>query len=130
VTQSGERGFPARFDSEAWEEDLGRTTPSGREAAEVARQAYETNGIPFTHLRPVEKDGRDGTVLPDCAKIYLPQPAGHFGMVFKAIKIEGRLHLAYLAFGARHQPKESRRPTVYQLAHKRMHGQPPPRPLS
>lgn len=127
MARTGAPAFPVRFDPEAWEEDLARTTPSGRAAAEAAKEAYEQGGIPFMHLRRVEEQGRDGTVLPDCAKVYLPQPAGRFGMVFRVIKIEDRPHLAYLAFGVRHQPKDSRRPTVYQLAHQRMHGQPPPR---
>ncbi len=130
MTDTAARGFPAHFDPDGWEEDLARTTPAGREAAEAARRAYEQSGIPFEHLRRVEQEGRDGTVLPDCAKVYLPQPAGQFGMVFRAIKIGGRLHLAYLAFGVRHPPKDSRRPTVYQLAHQRIHGQPPSRPQS
>lgn len=118
------------FDPDGWEEDLARITPAGREVAEAARRAYEQDGIPFEHLRSVEEEGRDGTVLPDCAKVYLPRPAGHFGMVFRAIKMDGRLHLAYLAFGVRHPPRSSHRPTVYQLAHQRIHGQPPPRPPS
>ena len=125
MARTGALRFPALFDPEAWEEDLARTTPSGRAAAEAARDSYGQGGIPFTHLRRIEEQGRDGTVLPDCAKVYLPLPAGRFGMVFRAIKIEGRPHLAYLAFGVRHQPKDSRRPTVYHLAHQRMHGQPP-----
>jgi hypothetical protein len=29
-------------------------------------------------------------VLPDCAKVYLPLPAGRFGIVFRAIKVEDR----------------------------------------
>jgi hypothetical protein len=128
LSQSGRRGFPAHFDQDAWEEDLARSTPAGREAAEAARRDYERNGIPVEHLRRVQEHGNDGTLLPDCAKVYLPLPAGRFGMVFRAIKIEGRLRLAYLAFGVRHHPRDSKRPTVYQLAHQRLHGQPPIRP--
>lgn len=123
------RHFPARFDPDGWEEDLARTTPAGRDAAEAARRVYERDGIPFEHLRRIEAQGRDGTVLPDCAKVYLPQPAGRFGMVLRAIEIDGRLRLAYLAFGVRHPPRDSRRPTVYQLAHQRLHGRPPRRPV-
>ncbi len=59
------RGFPAYFDPNAWDEDLARTTAAGREAAEAARRVYQQSGIPFEHLRGVEAEGRDGTVLPD-----------------------------------------------------------------
>jgi hypothetical protein len=69
VADTAARGFPAYFDPGAWEEDLARTTAAGRETAEAARQAYEQDGIPFRDLRSVEAEGRDGTVLPDCAKL-------------------------------------------------------------
>ena len=61
-------GFPAHFDPDGWEEDLARTTPAGREVAEAARRAYEQDGIPFEHLRSVEEEGRDGTVLPEVVR--------------------------------------------------------------
>lgn len=127
MTTARRHSFPARFDENAWEEDLARSTPSGRQAAEAARRDYERSGIPFEHARRVQEHGRDGTVLPNCAKVYLPQPAGRFGMIFRAMNVAGRPHLAYLAFGVRHHPLDSRRPTVYQLAHQRLHGQPPRR---
>jgi hypothetical protein len=69
-------------------------------------------------------------VLLNCTKVYLPLPAGRYGMVFRAIKVDGRLCLAYLAFGVRHHPRGSLRPSVYQLAHQRLHGQPPRRQIS
>jgi hypothetical protein len=121
-------GARAHFDPDAWEEDLARTTPAGREAADEARRDYERKGVPIEQLRRVAEHGDDHTNLPDCAKVYLPQPNGRFGMVFM-LKFEpnGRPVLAFLAFGVRHHPRRSRRPTVYQLAHLRMHGQPPPR---
>lgn len=127
MSRGDRRGFPARFDQDAWEEDLAHSTPSGRQAAEAARKDYERDGIPFEHARRIEEHGRDGTVLPNCAKVYLPQPAGRFGMVFRSISVEGLPHLAFLAFGVRHHPQGSRRPTVYQLAHQRLHGQLPRR---
>ncbi len=118
------------FDPDAWEEDLARTTPAGREAAEAARGDYKQKGVPIEQLRRVAEHGEDHTNLPDCAKVYLPPPIGRFGMIFM-LKFEsnGRPVLAFLAFGVRHHPRGSGRPTVYQLAHLRMHGQPPPRPL-
>jgi hypothetical protein len=126
---TSERRARAHFDPEAWEEDLARTTPAGREAAEAARREYEQRGVPIEWLCCVAVHGHDNTNLPDSAKTYLPPPNGRFGMVFM-LKFEpsGRPILTFLAFGVRHQPRSSRRPTVYQLAHLRMHGQPPPRP--
>lgn len=128
---TSERRARAHFDPDAWEEDLARATPTSREVAETARRDYERSGIPIGQLRRVAEHGHDHTNLPDCAKVYLPPPSGRFGMVFM-LKFEpnGRPILTFLAFGVRHHPPSSRRPTVYQLAHLRMHGQPPPRPPS
>lgn len=95
MSPPGRRGFPAHFDQDAWEEDLARSAPAGRRAAEAARRDYERDGIPVEHLRRVQGHGSDGTVLPGCAKVYLPTPAGRYVMVFRAIKVEGRPRLAY-----------------------------------
>ncbi len=123
---TGQRRARAHFDSEAWKEDLARSTPAGRGAAGKARRDYEQKGVPLDQLRRVAEYGHDGTNLPDCAKVYVPPANGRFGIVFM-LKIEpdGRPVLAFLAFGVRHHPRGSRRPTVYQLAHLRMHGRPP-----
>ncbi len=117
---SGPR-FPARFDPEAWEEDLVRTTPAGRTAAERARSAYERIGVPRSDLRPCDADGPASTMLPRCLKVYLPPPVGRFGMVFRVVEVERHLRLEFLAFGVRHHPRDSNALTVYQLAHRRLH---------
>lgn len=123
-----ERRARAHFDADAWEEDLARSTPAGRQAAEAARKDFEQRGVPIAQLRRVAEHGHDRTVLPDCMKVYVPAPDGRFGMIFM-LKFEpdGRPVLMFLAFGVRHHPHDSRRPTVYQLAHERLHGQPPRR---
>jgi len=36
--------FPARFDPDPWDEDLARSTTTGRQAAQAARRDYEPNG--------------------------------------------------------------------------------------
>ncbi len=115
--------FPARFDPDAFAEDLARTTPTGRATAESAREEYEHNGIPRSQLRPCDDEGRDGTSLPGCLKVYLPQPAGRFGMVFEVVRTRGKLELEYLAFGIRHQPRGSNALTVYELAGARVPAQ-------
>lgn len=113
--------FPVRVDPDPWERDLARSTPAGRIAAQNARRDYERDGIPVSHLRPCETERRDGTSLPDCAKVYLPQPDGHFGMVFTIDREVNKPALVFLAFGVRHHPAGSHTPTVYQIAHQRLH---------
>lgn len=118
-----ERRASAQFDADAWEEDLARTTPAGRQAAKAAREDYEQHGVPIAQLRRVAEHGRDRTVLPDCMKVYVPAPNGRFGMIFMLkFQPDGRPVLMFLAFGVRHHPQDSQRPTVYQLAHQRLHG--------
>jgi hypothetical protein len=99
--------FPVRFDPNPWEQDLAHSTPSGHTAAQNARRDYERDGIPVSHLKPCETEGRDGTSLPDCAKVYLPYPDGHFGMVFTIDREVDKPAFVFLAFGVRHHPKGS-----------------------
>jgi hypothetical protein len=123
-----ERRARAHFDADAWEEDLARTTPAGRQAAEQTREDYEHHGVPIAQLHRVAEHGHDRTILPNCMKVYVPPPDGRFGMIFMLkFQPDGRPVLMFLAFGVRHHPQSSQRPTVYQLAHQRLHGQPPRR---
>jgi hypothetical protein len=113
--------FPARFDPDAWETDLARSTPAGRTAAQAARSDYEPGGVPRSHLKPCEPEGRDGNNLVNCAKVYVPHPDGQWGMVF-VLKFEpnGRPVLMFLAFGVRHHPKGSHALNVYDYAGARL----------
>jgi hypothetical protein len=94
--------------------------------------------VEIAKLRSCEAKGRDGTELPGCFKVYLPEPDGKFGMVLrftipkkapgekdargtKRGKKESPPRLRYLAFGVRHHPKGSHAETVYQVAHRRLH---------
>lgn len=117
---TSEPRFAARFDADAFREDMARATPAGREAAEAAKRDYEKDGIPRSQLRPCDPEGRDGTKLPQCLKVYLPPPTGRFGMVFKFVIADGKPRLDFLAFGVRHHPAESSARTVYEIAHRRL----------
>lgn len=114
--------FPARFAPDYWDEDLARSTPAGRTAARRARSDYEPDGIPRAHLRPCDEEGRDGTNLPQCFKVYLPRPDGRFGMVLTIDSSADELTLLFLAFGVRHHPEGSHAPTVYEIADQRLNG--------
>jgi len=111
---------PAQFDDAAFSADLKRTSDAGRQVAEAARHAYEQEGVPINDLLPCEEEGPEGTALQHCMKVYLPQPAGKFGMVFRIELRNGKALLAYAAFGVRHHPRNSNALTVYQLAHTRL----------
>lgn len=117
------RRIPARFDRSAWAEDLARSTDNGRAVATTARRDYQRHGgVPLGQLRPCDAEGRDGTRLGGCVKVYLPEPVGSFGMVFRGAGTPtGGLMLEFLAFGVRHHPIGSNSRTVYDLAHRRLH---------
>jgi hypothetical protein len=119
---TSEPRFPAHFDPEPWAEDIARCTPAGRREAQTTRDDYEANGIPRSHLRPCEGEGRDGTMLANCHKVRVPHPDGKWGMVFTAIIVNGRPTMEFLAFGARHHPRDSNAMTVYQTAGRRRAG--------
>jgi hypothetical protein len=57
-------------------------------------------------------------------KLYIPQPAGQWGAVFLGGAVEGRLKLFLLAVGERH-PGAPWKPSVYEIAHRRLHRQVP-----
>jgi hypothetical protein len=112
---------PVVFTDDAFDQDVARAGNSGRAAAEAARQTYERDGVPVYQLRHVQDEGPDGTILPNCLKVYLPPPDGRFGMVFKLVIDKTGAWLRYLAFGVRHHPEDSHAPTVYEHAHRRLH---------
>jgi hypothetical protein len=98
-----------------------RATSTGRRAALAARDEYETVGVAFSEPRASATVGPGGTSLLGCMKVYVPPPAGPHGMVLRIARdTDGRLGLAYLAFGLRHPGPDVRQPSVYEVAHRRM----------
>ena len=113
--------FSAHFDEEAFAEDLDHATDAGRLVAQAERARMERDGLPVGELLACDPDARDGTRLAGCVKTYLPQPNGDWGMVFTGDTDErGTPVLLYVAFGVRH-PIHAWQPSVYQVAHRRLH---------
>jgi hypothetical protein len=102
--------------------DIEWASDAGADATRAARRRSEGEGIPHDELRLCEAEGTEGTELPHCLKIYLPPPAGRFGMVFQLEIVAGRDQLRYIAFGVRHHPRESNAKSVYEIAHRRLRG--------
>ena len=122
--------FVVRFDPRAWAEDVGdryAERSGARRVAERARREFERHGVAAGALQACDHSARDGTRLGNCVKAYLPvseRPSEErpFGMVFAPVLRERELQLDFLAFGVRHQPADSRAPSVYEIAHARLHG--------
>jgi hypothetical protein len=113
---------PVVFDDATWVEDMKRATAAGRRAAMGARAENESAGVPIDELRACDPEGPHGTQLKRCMKVYVPAPAGPHGMVLQiGRKRDGKLALSYLAFGLRHPARDMRQPSVYEIAHRRLH---------
>lgn len=114
--------FAVRLDPAVIEEDLAHATDAGRAAIKRALAEVADDGVPVAWLKRCHAEGRDGTRLPGCVKIYIPHPDGPWGAVLTADKQGGTLTLLLLAAGERH-PAQPWRPSVYQVAHTRLNDQ-------
>lgn len=120
-----------RFDHEEWLEEVERLDErtQARVQAERARREIESETATLDWRR-CEAEGEGSTSLPGCNKLYVPlgkQGASEapFGFVFQlAQDPDGSLVWNFIAFGERH-PKNPNTRTVYERAHKRLHGRYP-----
>ena len=98
--------FRVDFDDATFAEDLEHTSSdTGRELAQRERDKLTDEGLPSDQLKRCDTEARDGTSLPGCVKIYIPEPDGTWGMVFQLrIGSDRRPFLACLAFGKPRQP--------------------------
>ncbi|HVT00392.1 MAG TPA: hypothetical protein VHE08_07740 [Solirubrobacterales bacterium] len=118
------------FAEAEWSQEVGRLRERSpaRAQAERARRQIEEGREPVDLFR-CKAEGDDGTRLPGCAKVYVPlgrqgASAAPFGFVFQVILRAEGLAWAFLAFGERH-PDDPDERTVYERAHKRLHGRYP-----
>lgn len=111
-----------------WQQEVeryDRRSPA-RIQAQNAREKIEAGRAELNWHR-CEADGPAGTKLPGCRKLYVPigRPGASgapFGFVFQLIqKSDGGLAWNMVAFGERH-PDDRKARTVYERAHKRLHG--------
>jgi hypothetical protein len=111
--------FPVIVDEEALAEDLAHASEAARAAIEPMVARLSESGAPARWLKRCGEEARDGTSLPGCVKMYIPQPDGQWGAVFLGTTVNGTLTLILLAVGERH-PTVMWRPSVYQVAHRRL----------
>jgi hypothetical protein len=116
--------FPVGFDQDALAEDLERLPASAEDALrQFRKELRRAGGISRSRLKACQAEGRDTTKLEGAIKTYIPWPDGRFGAVLVAVSHPDRpLGLRVIAFGVRHHPRDSNAPTVYEVAHRRLHG--------
>jgi len=118
------------FDEDVWAEEVDRFRLGGaaNRSAVSARAQIERSGARIP-VRPCEQQGRDGSRLAGCAKVYVPigaEPSrAPYGFVFvlRTGQGSGMVVLRLIAFGERHPPPGVR--SVYERAHRRLHGRYP-----
>lgn len=118
------------FGAVEWEQEVERFAPRvpARVQAQGARSEIKA-GESRLLWRPCETEGSDGTRLPGCRKLYIPlgregASEAPYGFVFQLAKTPDGLAWNFIAFGERH-PGNPRTRSVYERAHKRLHGRYP-----
>lgn len=125
------RRLPVRFDERVWQEAIRGFSGRALELASSTRKRLELDGLALADAYACEAQSADGTLLAGCAKVYLPLGGGPaserpFGIVVQLARDEQReLVWIFVAFGHRH-PRPGVR-TVYERAHRRLHGRFPDR---
>lgn len=120
-----------RIEASVWSEEVERFAlrSPARVAAQRERKRLEQTGISLVALLRCDAAGADGSRLAGLLKTYVPigddPPSTRpFGLVFApGIETDGRLCLEMVAFGERHPRRGTR--SVYERAHKRLHGRYP-----
>lgn len=120
ATGSAGPTFEVRVPDGALAEDLAHASQAAKAAIEPLVAQLRSGGVPAHQLKRCEDQARDGTELKGCVKLYIPPPAGRWGAVFAAEKLCSRPALVLLAVGERH-PDKPWRPSVYEIAHRRLH---------
>jgi hypothetical protein len=123
---------PIYFGSKEWTEEVERfrSKSPARLQAQRARRGIEAGRAELGWRRCRAQGAPDGTSLSGCVKLYVPLgKAGPsdapYGFVFRLQQeSDGSLSLNLVAFGERHPDNPATR-TVYERAHKRLHGRYP-----
>lgn len=112
-----------------WRQEVERFDPRSRARlqAERARREIE-QGIASLDWQRCEVEGPRGVQLPGCSKLYVPlgksgPSEAPYGFVFRLTQHpNGDLAWSMIAYGLRHPRGVPRTRSVYERAHKRLHG--------
>lgn len=117
------------FDEAVWTHAVDGFSTENRQLARTARTRLERSGLALDDVRACAAERRDRTKLAGCVKLYLPmrdEPPSQrpFAFVFSLHKRSDELVWNFVAFGPRH-PRSGVR-SVYERAHRQLHGAFPP----
>lgn len=127
---SGRARIGVRISQDVWLDEVGRLRPRspGRVAAERERGRLESEGLELRQLRACSEEAEDRTRLTGLFKVYVPirdaPPSERpYAFVFSPAARGTEVYLRLVAFGERHPERRTR--SVYERAHKRVHGRYP-----
>lgn len=126
----GRTRIAVQISQAVWREEVERLRNGSRArvAAERERARLEGAGLELRHLTACSEEGEDGTRLGGLFKVYVPiadaPPSERpFAFVFSPARRGEDVYLRLVGFGERHPPPGTR--SVYERAHKRLHGRYP-----
>jgi hypothetical protein len=85
VEQPSGPAFEVHVDDRELAEDLAHASEAGRAAIGSTVQSIKAAGCPAAWLKQCDIEARDGTRLPGCVKLYIPQPAGQWERCFLVV---------------------------------------------
>jgi hypothetical protein len=94
--------FAVRVEERWLSDDLEHASDAGSAAIGPGIERLQSEGVAADSLRPCEDEGRDGTRLGGCTKLYIPQSDGQWGAVFTIDREMSKVALVVLAVGERH----------------------------
>lgn len=130
MSEAGRARIAVRISEDVWLEEVERLKANSpaRIAAERDRKVLDAHGLDLGQLQACDEAGPDGTNLAGMYKVYVPVGDGPpskqpYGFVFRPARSGEDVFLRLMAFGERHPDRRSR--SVYERAHKRLHGRYP-----
>lgn len=116
-----------RVDPTVWREEVERFDSQARIAAE--REPLGRDGVDLLALGRCAAEGPDGTALEGLLKAYVPiidapRSTRPFGFVFDPDRDSVGPYLELISYGERHPERRGVR-SVYERAHRRLHGRYP-----
>lgn len=113
--------LPVAFADRSLAYDLARLPPLAHTLlSQLRAEVRRDGGLPAARVRRCDPEGRDGTRLPNCVKVYLPEDENKWGLVLLARRVRDRpLVFVAFAYGLRHPTGTSA--SVYRIADRRLH---------
>ncbi len=115
-----------RVDPTVWHEEVERFARNSQARIAAECERLERDGVDLLALQRCAAEGAESTALEGLLKVYVPivdaPPSEHpFGFAFEPNRDADGPYLELVSFGERHPERRGMR-SVYERAHRRLHG--------